>query len=272
MKLAVSTLGCPDWKFGDILAAAKDLGLDGLELRGIEREIYLPRSGVFSEENLPKVRAKLEKRGIDVPMLTTGVCLAGDETAAIAEAGDYLQLAGQLGARYIRLMPTDKPHPEGEIDLAGVAKTYKKICRMAENFGVIPLIETNGELAQSAKMRDVMEQASCKNGGVLWDIHHPYRFFGETPQYTAETLAPWIKYVHVKDSVMQGGAVKYKMMGHGDVPVAEALNALKAADYDGFVTLEWVKRWEPNLEEPGIVFAHYKNYMDTVFAEHFAKA
>ena len=31
--------------------------------------------------------------------------------------------------------------------------------------------------------------------------------------------------------------------------------------YEGYFSLEWVKRWDFTLEEPGIVFAHYANYM-----------
>ena len=37
-----------------------------------------------------------------------------------------------------------------------------------------------------------------------------------------------------------------------------------AEGIDGFFSLEWVKRWNPDLQEPGIVFAHYKNYMDSL--------
>ena len=39
---------------------------------------------------------------------------------------------------------------------------------------------------------------------------------------------------------------------------------LDRAGFDGFFSLEWVKRWNPDLQEPGIVFAHYKNYMDSL--------
>ena len=51
------------------------------------------------------------------------------------------------------------------------------------------------------------------------------------------------------------------MMGYGDVPVFDALKVLKENGYDGTVSLEWVKRWNPDLEEPGIVFAHFMSYI-----------
>ena len=51
------------------------------------------------------------------------------------------------------------------------------------------------------------------------------------------------------------------MMGYGDIPLDEAIGSLLAKGYDGYFTLEWVKRWNKDLEEPGIVFAQYINYM-----------
>ena len=39
MKLSFSTLGCPRWTLKEIVATAKDLGFDGVEIRGIGDKI-----------------------------------------------------------------------------------------------------------------------------------------------------------------------------------------------------------------------------------------
>jgi len=39
---------------------------------------------------------------------------------------------------------------------------------------------------------------------------------------------------------------------------------LKENNYNSFITLEWVKRWCPELEDAGIVFSHFINYMDNI--------
>jgi fatty-acyl-CoA synthase len=39
MKLAFSTLGCPDFSWNDIYSMAKDLGFNGIEIRGLGNEI-----------------------------------------------------------------------------------------------------------------------------------------------------------------------------------------------------------------------------------------
>ena len=98
-----------------------------------------------------------------------------------------------------------------------------------------------------------LDRAGSDNCGVLWDVHHTVRFGSESPVETFAALGTYVKHVHLKDSVMRGSRVEYRMMGYGDVPVTDAVTLL-----------EWVKRWNPDLQEPGIVFAHYKNYMDSL--------
>jgi sugar phosphate isomerase/epimerase len=262
MKLAFSTLGCPGWSWDEIFATATDLGLRGIEIRGIEDEIYAPNARPFNKANIAHTKEQLAKANVEISMLTTGICLqAGDEAEIMKAADDYINLAQKLHVKYIRVMSTGKPQPEGEIDLIKTARNYSQLCDIASNKGVSPLIETNGRFADTAFAAKFIKDINKENAGILWDIHHPFRYYNEAPQVSAQNLKGIVKYVHVKDSVMSGDTVIYRMMGYGDVPVLDALKELKATGYDGFVSLEWVKRWNSDLEEPGIVFPHFANYM-----------
>lgn len=261
MKLAFSTLGCPDWRWGDIYSTAKDLRFDGIEIRGVANEMYVPRIRTFDAEHLEQARAQLQASGLEIPMLTSGICLEGEkEDAALAEAREYMDLAQKLETPYIRVMITGKPQPE-PADLERAAEVYRQMCAYGAACGVTPLIETNGALADSREMARFLERTGSENQGVLWDIHHPFRFFGEDPHETYRSIGEAVRYVHVKDSVRHGDVISYRMMGYGDVPVFDALKVLNENRYDGYISLEWVKRWNPDLEEPGIVFAHYMDYM-----------
>ena len=51
------------------------------------------------------------------------------------------------------------------------------------------------------------------------------------------------------------------MVGYGDVPVKEVLLKLKQRNFDGYVSLEWVKRWNSDLEEAAIAFPQFINYV-----------
>lgn len=259
MKFAFSTIGCPDWTFNEIISAAVDLSFDAVEIRGIEKEVFAPFAKPFLGTDIDKTIAFLHRKNIEIAMLTTGVVLSGNRNNAISEATAYIDLAEKLKTPYIRVMITDKPIPE-EADMDLALDTYKKICIYAKDKNVIPLVETNGILADSSKMKEFIEKVDNKNCGVLWDIHHPYRFFNETPQQTVANIGKYVKYVHVKDSIIENGKVIYKIMGNGDVPIISAIKCLSDIGYNSYISLEWVKRWYPELDEAGIVFSHFSDY------------
>ena len=50
MKLSFSTLGCPEWSWNEIIATAKDMGFDGVEIRGVGKELYAPAIKEFTSD------------------------------------------------------------------------------------------------------------------------------------------------------------------------------------------------------------------------------
>lgn len=263
MKLAFSTLGCPGWTFDEIFSTAKDLGLDGIEIRGIGRELYAPKAKAFLPAHREETKRRFAAADMSIPMLSSGAVLgvADRVKAGVEEAKDYIALAQAMGVPFVRVMITPVPQPTDDAELAVALHAYTELCRYAQPLKVTPLIETNGPLASSAVMRQFMQDTGSENKGVLWDIHHPFRYFAERPEQTYRNIGDYVRYLHVKDSAMVDGAVQYRMMGYGDVPVLDTLAVLKHNGYDGFVTLEWVKRWCADLQEPGIVFSHFASYM-----------
>lgn len=265
MKKAFSTLGCPGWTFDEILSVAKDIGMDGIEIRGLGEQMYAPKIGLFLEENIKSTLQNLNKFDLSIPILTSSCDLSNEDfEGCLREASEYSQLAQKLNSKYIRIMCESTPAPRKNIDLEVIAERYSKICDISKSFNVTALIETNGILANSKNMKKFLQLSSNKNAKVLWDIHHPFRFFKESPEYTFDQIGEFIEYIHVKDSIMKDGKVIYKMMGWGDVPVELSIKVLQKHNYQGFISLEWVKRWCTDLQESGIVFPQYANYIDDV--------
>lgn len=263
MKLSFSTLGCPEWTWSEILAIARDLGFDGIEIRGIMREMFPPRIKIFSEENIEKTKSELKSSGLEIPMLTSGAYMSDPSQIPLAEFEmlAYAQLAEKLGVKYVRLMGENTPGPVCECNIEDLAAEYDKICGMLAPMGVTPLLETNGILASSLKMAQLMSYVKSENCGVLWDINHTCRYFDETPEFTLRNIGKYVKHVHVKDSVKNKDSIKYMLMGYGDLPVKEAVAELEKIGYDGYFSYEWVKRWVPELEASGIAFHTYISYM-----------
>ncbi len=263
MKISFSTLACPDFSWTDIYSMAKDLGFNGIEVRGIGEETNVVRAKPFTAEKVDATAAKLQKLGLEVPCLSTGCCLkfADKINETIAEITAHVDLAAKLGTSYIRVLADLTPEPQGEVDDSAVCEALKTVAGIAEEKNVMLLVETNGVYSDTARLRKLLDNVNSKAVGALWDMHHPYRYMGETGQQTVENLGDYIKFIHVKDSEIVDGKLAYKLMGEGDMPLHEMLSALQKIGYDGYISLEWVRRWSRDLYAPGIVFPQFARYM-----------
>ncbi len=262
IKLAFSTLGCPDWSLEDILSTAKDLGYDGVEIRGIGRELSAPSAAPFLPAHIDGTMARFKNLGLEISCLTSGVRL--NETYRIeshmADGRAYIDLAAKLGVPYVRVIGDSGPTPT-DVPFDKVAARLVELAAYAKGKNVTVLIETNGAFAKSETMKQLLDTVAAPNVGVLWDIHHPVRNYGEAPTHTWQVLGPHIRYLHIKDSTAGEDGAAYEMIGYGDLPLKEVVGILKSNGWEGWLSLEWVKRWCLSLAEPGIVFPHYIDYM-----------
>ncbi len=265
MKIAFSTIACPTWELDEIIAAAKDLGYDGVEIRGIGDELYAPNIEAFSDAAIAKTIEDLEARGIAISCISSGACLAiaSRKEENLAEGKAYIDLACKLHCDYIRVMPTDKPYNEGG-DLEEAKEVYTELCKYGKDKSVTPLMETNGIFADTKVLKEFLDGIDCDNKGALYDVNHPYRYNRESVRESISNLSKYIKYVHFKDSAVVGGEVQYRMTGYGDYPTKELLSGLKNIGYDGYITLEWVKRWHKNLDEPTVSIPLYASFMNNL--------
>jgi sugar phosphate isomerase/epimerase len=72
-----------------------------------------------------------------------------------------------------------------------------------------------------------------------------------------------VVYTHVKDSLAVGDSQsRYVLPGQGgDVPLVEMIGLLKAGGYDGYLTLEWEKKWHPEIADPAQALPAYAQYL-----------
>jgi fatty-acyl-CoA synthase len=273
MKIAFSTLGCPDFSWNDIYSMAKDLGFDGIEIRGLGNEIFAVQAQPFTEAQLPQTIKKLSELRIEIPCLSSGCCLKYADKAEENhnEIVQYIMLASRLGTPYIRILADRQPQQEGEVDDEAVLAALKRLIPIAEENDVTLLVETNGVYADTSRLCKLLDHIASDAIGALWDMHHPYRYANEKPGKTVQNLGAYIKYVHTKDSVIENGVVKYRMMGEGDLPIDDMMRALRSINYEGYVSLEWVKRWAADLDDAGVVFPNFANYMGRYNEQSAAK-
>ncbi len=269
MKIAFSTIGCPEFSWVEIISMARDLGYDGIEVRGLGQEIRAAQARPFTAAELPHTLERLKALGLEITCLSSDCCLkdANQRRNILDEGFEYIDLAARAGVPFVRVLGDQAPDVRGEVDDDIVARTLISLADYAAYRKVVLLVETNGVYACSERLAALVEKVDHPAVAVLWDIHHPFRFFNESPELTWKNLGKHIKYIHAKDSVMADGKVRYRMMGHGDLPVRKVLDLLQDNGYSGYVSLEWVKRWSKDLEDAAIVFPHYANFMQQYLGE-----
>ncbi len=87
-------------------------------------------------------------------------------------------------------------------------------------------------------------------------MYHTARM-GETPAQALAELGDRVLNVHVKDARRTADGWQLLLLGEGEIPVKEALRLLMERGYDDFVSVEWEKKWHPELPEPEVAFPQY---------------
>ncbi len=244
---------------------AKDFGFQGVEIRGLSGEdIFKLHNSPFKSENIEATRDQLKRQKLEISCFSTGCSLGYREKREEnrKEICRYIELASFFGVPYVRVLGEPSAEPEMQVDDDFVVEQMKELAPIAEQAGVILLLETNGVYSDTARLADVLARVGSDNVAALWDFNHPFRFNGEMPQTTINNLGAYIKHIHIKDSVVEDGKLIYKLVGEGDLPpMADYMKALLSLNYEGYVSLEWMKQYAPDLSDPGVVFPHYAHFM-----------
>jgi sugar phosphate isomerase/epimerase len=265
MKISFTTLACPDWPWEKIVEEAARLGYDGIEIRGIEGDLFLPKCGPFLPENRTATLRDLQRRGLQICCMDTS-CVFHDATKfdfSLEEGKVTIDLAEEMGVPYIRIFgDAILDQSRREETIAQVARGAAELSRYAQGKGVTVLMETHGDFADSNAMLAVIQAVESDAFGVLWDINNPYKYEpGESMKETYDKLNRYIKHTHIKDSLGRGHTQKMTLAGEGDVPIGECISILRDNGYEGWLSFEWEKRWHPDIEEPEVALPQFIRYM-----------
>lgn len=264
MKISFTTLSCPDWSWDKVLDEAASLGYDGIEIRGADGEMYLPKAAPFTCENISLTMEKLKSRKLEIPVLGSSVSFHDPEKydGYLEEGKAYIDLAQKLGVPYVRIFGDNIPDParkQQTIEL--ISRGIKELCSYCEGKNVTCLLETHGDFSDLDNLMPVLEKVDSPYLGVLWDIEHTFKVYGEDISEFLDKTWKYIKHTHIKDAKKTADGFKLCMIGEGDVPIGGIIGILKERSYEGYLSLEWEKKWVPYLEEPEVVIPAYIKYV-----------
>ncbi|HEY2348167.1 MAG TPA: sugar phosphate isomerase/epimerase family protein [Puia sp.] len=262
-KLSFSTLGCPDWSFDKIIDFAKDNHYTGIEVRGILREMDLPKVPEFSNpESIALTLKKMNDRGLEFVDLGSSCALhfpKGEErTKNLNEGKRFIDLAEKLNCPYIRVFPNQLPKDRDRQETLNlIIDGLKELGAYASKTQVTVLLESHGELIYKKDLLFVMDAAANSHVGLVWDVCNMWIVTKESPQDVYATLKPFIRHTHIKDLKIENGKEEYVLLGTGIVPIFQAIDLLYKNNYPGYYSFEWEKLWHPEIPDSQIALSDY---------------
>ena len=260
MKFAFSTLGCPGWTVEQVADQAVRMGYDGIELRLIDNEVIDP---VRDEAKLREAVSIYRTRGLDICAFDTSCKFnlpdAAERAQNIVALRTWIGLAQELQVPVLRVFGGAGSGENIEQENQWVVDALRQVAEQAEQAGVIVALETHDGFASAKRTASVLAAVDSPAIAALWDSHHPYRM-GETAEEVWQILGKRVAHVHVKDAIRDTTdpyGWKLVLVGKGEVPVREQLQSLADHGYSGYVSVEWEKRWHPEIEEPEIALPQH---------------
>jgi sugar phosphate isomerase/epimerase len=276
IKLAFSTLGCPQWELPQVARAAREYGYQGVELRALGGGLDLLGRPEFAPGEIGRTREWLAEQGLEVCCVDTSCTF---DSASEAErrrqedaAARHCELAAALGAPLIRVFPD--LIPEGatrEETRDRVAESLRRVAERAPA-GVRVGLETHGDFAAGSATAEIMRLADHPAARVIWDAANSFST-GEAVEDSARAVAPYLAHVHLRDARPMGKEHWTPVLaGRGLVPFDRIVAALGELGYAGFVSFEFEKYWHPEIEEPEASLPDFAGAMRKLLGDESAAA
>lgn len=269
--LSFSTLGCPDWTLDKIVSFAVRHGYKGIEVRGLQRQMDLTKCPEFStEEARNNTVALMKKNGLQFVGLGSSANMhfakGAERDKNIDEAKRFIDLAQQINCPYVRVFPNNFPKDADKNEtIQLIVKSLLELGDYAKKRNVTVLMETHGDVVKIEDLETIMRSAEHPNVGLVWDVTNMWIATKESPKEAWKKLKKYIRHTHIKDAKQVSGKIEYQLIGEGDVPIFEAIDAISKKDYKGYYSFEWEKLWHPHIAEPEIAIADYAVKMKKLF-------
>ena len=240
MKYALIS-GFADEIAGDVDTQFRVLGKLGIgyfEPRGIDGK----NIANLTDEEVERLKGKMKACGIKASSIGSPigkVKLEEDFEGHFRQFQRVVEIAGQLGAKYIRMFSF---YHEGgaewtEGERAEVLSRLGRMIAYAAERDVVLLHENEKDIYGDTAERcaDLMEELGCGHFRAVFD---PANFVqcGQDTWEAFEKLKGHIAYLHIKDALLADGRVV--PAGGGDGNVERILRSLLETGYDGFLSLE----------------------------------
>ena len=269
-KIAGHTMGTPEYTVCEAIELLGEIGADGIEI--VIQDGY--RSGIpcdCSSNLLAEVKKCAKDHHMDIICLTpyNSHFNSLDEDVRQKEIEAIKKVIGYcdyLGARYIRIYGGNLEAGDTEnieTKRKKLIESLRHLGDLAAEKGVTLVVENHfNTMTVSAKdsaalIRDVNHKAVR----ILYDQANLTFTENEDYEEAIRIQQQYVSHIHVKDLVFQEGKafassdvarpnedernVHTRIVGEGIIKWSEILKMVKKQGYDGWLSLEYERRWHP---------------------------
>jgi sugar phosphate isomerase/epimerase len=270
MKIAGHTMGTPEYSLLDAARLFSDIGLDAIEII-FQEEYKCALHWNTTNEELQHLKKELEELHLEVSCIVSYASDYNQEdkerrNAALRECRHCIELAHTLGARYIRIYGGTFLEGDADFDTKKelLVASMRTLADEAADYGINLVMENHFNTMTTGPQitYDIVSEIGRENVGILYDQANIGFLSGEDYRKCIEIQKDKIYYVHVKDYLFKDKGKKFtagsvshvkeedravvtKIVGEGEVPWEKILPELKRAGYDGYLSLEYERRWHP---------------------------
>ena len=247
-------------KQADVIGAAKEAGFQAIEFS----TIAVPEGKTLAAY-AAALRQEARQVGLPIANYTIGADFlngsGGDLQAEIKRVKGEVDIAEILGAPGMRHDATGgfaagHTGPKGFDDaLPRLAEGCRAVTEYAAKKGIRTMVENHGFFCQdSARVEKLANAVGHPNFGLLVDLGNFY-CVDENAGEAVGRLARHVFHAHAKDFHIKpgngfnpgegwflsrgGNFLRGAIIGHGDVPLLQALRALKRSGYNGVLSIEF---------------------------------
>ncbi|MBQ8765021.1 MAG: AMP-binding protein [Clostridia bacterium] len=252
MKITFSTKHVSRASFLDTCKFAYDYGYAGFEIYDAVKERKQHHDSILRSDRVPDSKRKLVNRNLAVSALVYPYSIETEEANG-DEILKYVEMARTSGIE--RIILRNEVKTSNDI----LSEKLSRAIKLAEEEDIQILFETAGYLAETENVIDIINFFSSAVIGASWNMRETYFKAGESAETTIKSLGAYIKYARMGD--MKDG--KTVLIGEGEIPVTNFINALSSLNFDGFICVAW----NEEVNDADIVLTHFANYIGSLARE-----
>ena len=193
MKLSFSTRGWRSLPWKQQVLEASEMRFNGIEVYNLHQCSFLTdRSGAFHLYHQHETLRDLADHSLTIPCFDTSVDLS-EPLPDLPAVIQLIDTAGNMHVPYVAFCAL-----QDREDM--VRENLSELLPAAQSKGVTLLLKSTGIYANTIRLRDLMDSYACDELAALWDMHHPFRDFQESPDSTIRNLRGYVRHVRLRDS------------------------------------------------------------------------